>query len=407
MRVLLLLSIAFGVMSLGGCSDAQETVPTASSPDPVGDDPADQPPDGITAEMVIDGLSAPVFVASPPGDTSRLMIVEQGGRIRLLRSGGLVQAPFLDISDRVGGASGERGLLGLAFHPNHTQNGFFYVNYTNASGATVISRFETSPGGNAADASSETVILTVPQPFSNHNAGMLAFGPKDGYLYVGLGDGGSGGDPQNLAQNPQSLLGKMLRLDVDGGQPYAIPDDNPYINNADTLAEIWSMGLRNPWRYSFDRLTGDLYIGDVGQSSAEEINYRPASSGGKENYGWRLKEGTACFNPAQNCDGGLDLTDPVYEYFHSAPSSPCSVTGGYVYRGQAIASLAGHYFFGDFCSGQIWSFVVSQQGVTDFIDRTAELGLGGISVSSFGEDARGELYVVDYGGTVYKIIPSN
>jgi hypothetical protein len=308
---------------------------------------------GITTERVASGLSSPIFVTSPPGDLQRLFIVERPGRIVILINGQVLPDPFLDIVGRVL-SGGERGLLGLAFHPDYDNNGYFYVNYTNTSGNTVVSRFEISADPDLADSSSEYLLLTISQPYSNHNGGMIAFGPNDGYLYIGMGDGGSGGDPQNRAQNDGVLLGKMLRIDVDGSSPYGIPPDNPFAGPGDPLDEIWARGLRNPWRFSFDRQTGDIYIADVGhwrfsfdrqtgdiyiadvgQSQWEEIDYQPASGSGGENYGWRLMEGNHCYNPPVDCDPG-GLTYPIYEYSHGGSPFRCSITGGYVYRGNAI-----------------------------------------------------------------------
>ncbi len=394
----LLAAIALFILPTG-CSEEEDIKAATNPPDPV---PVSSE---LNAEVVVSGLSQPVFAGAPSGDNNRLFVVEKAGQIRIVRDNTLAPTPFLDITDRVEASAGERGLLGLAFAPEYITNGFFYVNYTDQSGRTIISRFSVTSNPDLANASSEQIILTVDQPFANHNAGMLAFSPIDGYLYIGLGDGGSGGDPQNNAQNPSTLLGKMLRIDVSGGLPYTVPADNPYVNSPDTLNEIWSFGLRNPWRYSFDRVTGALYIGDVGQNSTEEIDFSPATSTGRENYGWRLKEGSDCFNPSQGCESGVNLTDPIHEYSHSDPSSPCSVTGGYVYRGAAMPLLSGTYFFADFCSGQVWSFRYDNGTKTEFQDRTAELGLPQIPIASFGEDADGELYIVDFSGTVYKIVP--
>jgi glucose/arabinose dehydrogenase len=361
----------------------------------------------LTTVRVASGLSAPVFVTSPPGDFDRLFIVEQTGRIRILTGGEVLPNPFLDISDNVS-YGGERGLLGLAFHPDYTDNGFFYVNYTDNDGNTVIARFSVSDDPNLADPSSDATILTIDQPYGNHNGGMIAFGPQDGYLYIGMGDGGSGGDPENRAQDDGQLLGKLLRIDVDGGFPYAIPPDNPFAGPGDPLDEIWAKGLRNPWRFSFDRETYDLYIGDVGQNLWEEIDFQPAASQGGENYGWRLMEGNHCYNPPSDCDPG-GLTYPIYEYSHGGSPFRCSITGGYVYRGSAIPDLAGTYFFADYCSNQIWSFRYVDGDITEFTDRTDELDPGsGMSIddiSSFGQDANGELYIIDLGGEVFKIVP--
>ena len=237
----------------------------------------------LTTVRVASGLSAPVFVISPPGDMQRAFIVEQPGRIKILLDGEILPAAFLDITNDVS-YGGERGLLGLAFHPNYENNGYFFVNYTNNSGTTIISRFTVTSDPDIADPNSETLILSITQPFGNHNGGMLAFGPNDGYLYIGMGDGGSGGDPGNRSQDDGELLGKMLRIDIDGGSPYGIPEDNPFEGRGDPLDEIWAKGLRNPWRFSFDRSSGDMYISDVGQNAWEEIDFQPASSAGGEKY---------------------------------------------------------------------------------------------------------------------------
>ena len=362
----------------------------------------------VSTRLVASGLDFPVFVTAPDGD-ARLFIVEQDGRILILESGLVLVTPFLDITGLMGGsASGfdERGLLGLAFPPDYGTTGFFYVNYTRFNDSqTIIARYKTdSMNPNLADTTdpnSPTVLLEFAQPFANHNGGTVAFGP-DGMLYIGMGDGGAAGDPSNRAQDDSILLGKMLRIDVSGnlGDPYTIPGDNPHVGAGDPLDEIWAKGLRNPYRFSFDRQTGDLYIADVGQGLWEEVDVQPAASTGAENYGWRLKEGLACFNPPVACDPG-GLTDPVHVYGHSV--SPCggSITGGYVYRG-TLTELQGHYFFADFCSSQIWSFVWDGgTGVTDFTDRTAEFAppSGSIAgISAFGEDGFGELYIVDRGG---------
>lgn len=361
----------------------------------------------ITSIRVASGLSSPVFVTSPAGDLQRLFIVEQPGIIKILKDGVILPDPFLDIAARVS-FGGERGLLGLAFHPDYDNNDYFYVNYTNNSGNTVISRFEVTGDPDIADPASEFILLIISQPFSNHNGGMIAFGSSDGYLYIGMGDGGSGGDPGNRSQNDGLMLGKILRIDVDGGDPYGIPPDNPFVGPGNPLDEIWAKGLRNPWRFAFDRLAGDLYIGDVGQNAWEEIDYQPASSLGGENYGWRFMEGNHCYNPSNDCDPG-GLTYPIHEYSHGGSPFRCSVTGGYVYRGSAIPDLQGRYFFADYCSDQIWSLLYDGDNVTELIDRTAELdpgeGLTINDISSFGEDAAGELYIVDLGGEVFKVVP--
>ncbi len=359
----------------------------------------------LSVVEIISGLSAPVFTTSPPGDPHRLLILEQTGKILVYKNGAVLPAPFLDLTSLIS-TGGERGLLGLAFHPRYDSNGLFYVNYTDTNGATTVARYQVSPNPDVADASSAFTMLTVSQPFANHNAGMLAFSPIDGYLYIGLGDGGSANDPQNNGQKPGTLLGKMIRIDVDGGSPYAVPGDNPWAGVPDTLDEIWAFGLRNPWRYSFDRVTGDLYLADVGQNTLEEVNFQDSGSPGGENYGWRLKEGTNCFNPPTDCDPGGLLTDPIHEYTHGGSPFRCSVTGGYVYRGCAIPDLQGTYFFADYCSGQVWSLRYDGNALTDFQDRTIELGLPAMDISSFGQDDWGELYILAYDlGKVFKIVP--
>lgn len=356
----------------------------------------------LDIDTVAMGLSSPLFVTHAPGDNSRLFVIEQAGRIRIIKNGALLARPFLNITSRIA-SGGERGLLGLAFHPNYAANRQFFVNYTNLSGHTVIERFECSTtDADSAVVATDTVLLTINQPFSNHNGGMIAFGP-DGYLYIGMGDGGSGGDPDERAQNPLELLGKMLRINVDGGS--LIPPDNPFVGNPSYRPEIWALGLRNPWRWSFDRSTGDMYIGDVGQGVLEEVSYQLAASNGGENYGWDIKEGTACFEPPSGCSS-TGLTDPIYEYPHA--SGRCSITGGYVYRGCAMPDMQGRYFFADYCTSEIWSVRVIGGAATDLQNHTAELGLALAGLSSFGEDNRGEIYVCHFlGGRVLQIVADN
>lgn len=313
----------------------------------------------IDLETFATGLNQSIGLTHAGDD--RLFVIEQGGRIRIVMSDGQVlPTPFLDIDARINSDANERGLLGLAFHPNYAENGYFYVNYSDNSGDTRLSRFSVSESDpNIADPDSEVILLTENQPFSNHNGGHVAFGP-DGYLYTGLGDGGSGGDPDNYAQNRQTFLGKMLRIDVDNGDPYAIPPDNPFANDDFTLDEIWALGLRNPWRFSFDRETGDLWIGDVGQNAWEEIDFQPANSPGGENYGWRCYEGNTAYNLSQ-CGGITDLTDPIHVYQNNF-STGCSVTGGYVYRGSEFPKLQGFYLYTDYCSGRIWTLFRNNDG---------------------------------------------
>jgi glucose/arabinose dehydrogenase len=349
------------------------------------------PPTEINLEAVATGLTSPVYLTSPPGD-ARLFVVEQGGRLRIIDNGQLLGGSFLDISADIS-SGGERGLLSLAFHPNYGTNGYFYVNYTDQGGDTRVERYTVSGSPNVADAQSAKLILTVAQPFANHNGGLVTFGP-DGMLYVGMGDGGAAGDPGNEGQNRNTLLGALLRIDVDGGDPYAIPPDNPFVGQGGARGEIWAYGLRNPWRFSFDAVGGTLYIADVGQNAWEEVNAVPSTQMGV-NYGWRLMEGAHCFNPSTNCDQtGLEL--PVLEYAHS---QGCSVTGGYVYRGSAITGLGGHYFYGDYCAGWIRSFRLENGETRD--ERTWEVGSIG-QIFSFGVDASNELYVLTSQGTVYR-----
>ena len=351
--------------------------------------------DAIELERVINGLTQPLLVTHAADGSDRLFVVEQGGRILIHDGSRLLDQPFLDISSEIS-SGGERGLLGLAFHPDYESNGFFFVNYTDRRGDTVVSRFSISGDPNRADASSEVEVLSFNQPQSNHNGGHLAFGP-DGYLYIASGDGGGSGDPQNNGQDQNTLLGKLLRIDVNG-LPFAIPPSNPFVGRGNARSEIWAYGLRNPWRFSFDRRTGDLFIGDVGQNREEEIDFQPAASSGGENYGWRRKEGSTCFQPASGCNDP-SFTDPILVYGHSPH---CSVTGGYRYRGSDNADLRGVYVFGDFCSGVIWGAEPGSNGVWS----TRVLADSGLSITSFGEDQRGELYVVDRGGSVYRFAAS-
>lgn len=351
---------------------------------------------------VATGLSDPVLVTSAPGDSTRLFVVEQTGDIRVIKNGLLLATPYIDLTSLIK-VSSEQGLLGMAFHPNYQSNGYFFVNYSRTSdGATVVSRFHVSGNPDIADSLSESNVITIAQPFSNHNGGMIAFGPSDHYLYIGMGDGGNGGDPGNRAQNKLNLLGKMLRLDIDTTSGYKIPASNPFVGNAAYAPEIWTLGWRNPWRFSFDRGTGNMYIGDVGQNAFEEVDVEPSGSGGR-NYGWRLKEGYHCYNPSSQCDTLVGLTDPVWEFDHSVG---CSVTGGYVYRGCAMPDWQGAYFFSDYCSGDVWSFRWTGTNISVIDTLTPQLGTSGLNIVAFGEDYYGELYVVDLGGTVSKIVPN-
>jgi glucose/arabinose dehydrogenase len=349
------------------------------------------PATSVRLVEVASGLGSPLFLTAPAGD-SRLFVVEQPGRIRVIRNGSLLATPFLDLTAKVT-SGGERGLLSVAFHPQYASNGFLYVDYTDRNGDTRVERYHVSTDADRADPASAHLVLGVAQPYANHNGGLLMFGP-DGKLYVGMGDGGSGGDPLGNGQNPNVLLGKLLRLDVDAADPYGIPAGNPFIGQAGKRAEIWAIGLRNPWRYSFDRDSGILYVADVGQDAWEEVNAVPVSTAGA-NYGWNTMEATHCYKPSTGCDTrGLVL--PVLEYGHG---EGCSVIGGYVYRGSALPSLRGTYFYSDFCSGFIRSFRLSGGAAAE--QKQWDLGQLG-AVLSFGEDAAGELYVLTADGRVLR-----
>ena len=355
------------------------------------------PAQSLTLEPMATGLARPVDIAHAGDGSGRLFIVLQGGQIVIHDGTDVLVAPFLDVTSLVS-CCGERGLLGLAFHPDYASNGFFYVNYTDESGDTVIARYRVSADPDLADPGSADILLTVAQPHANHNGGQLRFGPDD-LLYIALGDGGGGGDPDNRAQDPSDLLGKILRIEVDSGSPYAVPPDNPFVGVAGARAEIWALGLRNPWRFSFDRLTGDLFIADVGQGAREEVDFQQAGSNGGGNYGWRLMEGSNCFSPSVGCNDG-SLVLPVIEYGHV--DGNCSVTGGYRYRGARLPALAGLYLYADFCSGRIWTAVeeaVSGWSSSEALDTTNLF-------SAFGEDELGELYIVGLAqssGAVYRI----
>ena len=354
--------------------------------------------DRIQLTQLASGLDDPLGVVNAGDGSDRLFVVLQPGRILIWDGGQFLPTPFLNIENRVS-CCGERGLLGLAFHPDYTNNGELYVNYTDNSGDTVIARYSVSQvDPDVADPNSEEILLTIDQPFSNHNGGQINFGP-DGYLYIGTGDGGSAGDPGNRAQNLQDLLGKMLRIDVDTTAPYGIPADNPFVGNPAARDEIWAYGLRNPWRFSFDRDTGDMFIGDVGQNLIEEIDYQLADSPGGENYGWRLMEGSDCFDPPSNCNDGT-LTLPILEYEHFGGGGfNCSVTGGYRYRGANQTEIDGLLIYGDYCSGKIWA---GAQVQGDFWVAIEALDTNE-AITSFGEDEDGELYMVEQGGGFFLV----
>lgn len=389
-------------LALPGCGSSSPTpLPTPSGP--TGTCGAGTPVPGtptLTTVLVARGLASPLDLKFAPGDRSRIFVVEQPGRIRVIRDGTLVAAPFLDVSGRIS-TGGERGLLGLAFHPGYAQNGRFFVNYTDRNGDTHVAEFHATPGTDTADAGSERLLLFVTQPFANHNGGGLAFG-RDGMLYIGLGDGGSGGDPFRNGQNLGTLLGKLLRIDVDRGTPYAVPADNPFTTTAGARGEIWAYGLRNPWRFAFDGATGDLVIADVGQSQWEEIDVGLASRRGGENYGWNVTEGNHCFQPASGCNMA-GITPPVLEYDHG---EGCSITGGVVYRGCRLPGYQGTYFYADYCTHFVRSVRLDGGRATEPRDWTAALGRGLNSPTSFGLDADGEAYIVDQDGEVYRIVPA-
>ena len=351
------------------------------------------PPSATTMRLqqVGDRFRNPVHLSSPPGD-QRLFVVEQAGRIGIVKNGSTLAAPFLDISERVR-SGGEQGMLSVAFHPDYRRSGFFFVNFTDRQGDTRVERFKVSSNPDVADAASSKLIIGIDQPFSNHNGGHVQFGP-DRMLWIGMGDGGSGGDPRGNGQSRQALLGKMLRIDVDRGDPYAIPPNNPYASGSSGRGEIWAIGLRNPWRFAFDRTSGLLYIADVGQSALEEIHVEPASRAGL-NYGWNIMEGNRCYR-GDGCDrNGLQI--PQVSFNHAG--NACSVTGGHVYRGQRIPAIAGHYFYSDYCAGWLRSFRYQNGRVTD----AREWTIGDIgNVVSFGEDASGELYIIAEDGRVFR-----
>lgn len=360
----------------------------------LGGEAASAPPVGPRLVKVAQ-VDQPVVITAPKG-SRQLFVVSQPGKILLLSGGKVNPRPFLNITGRVK-SGGEQGLLGLAFHPKYAANGRFFVNFTGSDGATNIVEFKRS-SPTAANPGSARTLLKISQPQANHNGGNLAFGP-DGKLYIGMGDGGGGGDPERAGQNLNSLLGKMLRIDVDGAQPYGIPAGNPFAKTPNARAEIWAYGLRNPWRFSFDRTTGDLWIGDVGQNAWEEIDHARVGKAG-QNYGWNSREGRHPFDGGQTPRGRT--TDPVAEYSHAGGG--CSVTGGFVYRGNSVPALKGRYVYGDFCTGQVWTLAGSgPAGAPREI--TGRLGTKVEGLSTFGEDAAGELYLGMIGtNSIYKFV---
>ncbi len=424
-RLAFLVFLALGALNVSGCTSAEAediihlpvvsnvvATPTpsqtASSTPPSTEPPTPTPSvtltptatptfPAIALTTVASGLASPVDMADPGDGSGRLFVVEQDGLVRIVQDGQVAATPFLDITGRVA-CCGERGLLGIALPPGYQQKGYFYVNYTTeALGRlqTRISRFFLTADPTVADPASEQIVFVYDQPYGNHNGGGLAFGP-DGFLYIGAGDGGSGGDPENRAQNLGDTLGKMLRIDVETGSPltYTVPITNPFVDQTRTLPEIWAYGLRNPWRYSFDRQTGDLFIADVGQSAWEEINFQIAASPGGENYGWRITEGNHCYNPDPCDTAGQTL--PIAEYDRS---SGRSVTGGFVYRGAAYPALQSIYLYADYVSGRIWGLRFDGAGWENHLFLET-----GRNISSFGQDAVGEVYVIDHGGEILRVV---
>lgn len=377
-RLIALLLLLLPVLS--ACGDAQENQDGAQSFERFG------------LEQTAAGFTQPLLVTHAGDGSGRIFVVQQDGVIYTVENGERGDAPFLDVSGLLVSSGGEQGLLGLAFHPDYEENGFFYIYYTGQGGDSVIARYEVSDDPNIADAESRSEVLSFAQPYQNHNGGHITFGP-DGYLYIGTGDGGSGGDPEDNGQSLETYLGKLLRLDVDNGEPYAVPADNPDLG-ANALPEIWAYGLRNPWRFSFDRETDELFIGDVGQNAVEEISYAPADSSGGENYGWNVMEGDTCFE-TENCDKET-LTLPILSYEHSEGRS---VTGGYVYRGESAAELVGSYVYADL-NGKVW--LAERDGDIWESELAAETGK---TITSFGEDEAGELYLTDYAsGAIFRFV---
>ncbi len=368
-----------------------QAVPTTTS--------ATQFPDAGSANWTpfVSGLTKPTDLKGPDDGSGRLFILEQPGRIRIVQNGQLLDTPFLDITRQVGSQGSEQGLLGIDFDPNFAQNGIFFTNYTDRQGNSVVSQWNVSSSDpNQADPQSEQVLLTLDQPYQNHNGGGVFFGP-DGYLYLSFGDGGSGGDPQGNGQNTNTLLGTILRIQPNLQGGYSIPSGNPFAGGQGGQQEIYLYGLRNPWRFSFDQATGDMYIADVGQNQWEEVDFLPAGSSGGENFGWNYYEGSHAYagQPPQ----GVDFTFPVYEYSHD---QGCSITGGYVYRGSDLPNWQGIYLFGDYCSGEVWGMLRDAQGQW----QTQALFQTPYNISAFGQDASGSVYLLDHSqGQVLKLVP--
>ncbi len=368
-----------------GPGETPEPTPTPAEPGEIPD---------LTLEPVVSGLARPTFLTHAGDGSGRLFVLEKPGLIRIIQNGSLLSEPFLDIRTVVHDGGNEQGLLGLAFHPDYASNGRFFVAYTTTN-TNSVAEYRVTSNPNVADPASGKVLIAAPDQYSNHNGGMLAFGP-DGYLYIAMGDGGSSGDPLNSGQSLDTLLGKILRIDIDSGNPYSIPASNPFVGESGANGEIWAYGLRNPWRFAFDRETGDLWIADVGQNRLEELNFQPGSSAGGENFGWNIMEASDCFRPQSGCDqSGLVL--PIFEYTHG---QGCSITGGYVYRGAAMPGLRGTYLFTDYCTGNLWA---TQRAGGEFT--TEQIGKIPGGISSFGESEDGELYLVnDPDGVIYRLV---
>ena len=368
---------------------------------------------------ISDGFDKPIYIIPTPNNNSEFLVLEQKGVIKIIKNNKVSKSPFLDIRDRVHRPlfpGDEMGLLSLAFDPNFNQNSYFYVHYNDKDDNTIISRFQVD--GKLADKSSEKNILTLSQPYSNHNGGTITFG-IDGYLYIGLGDGGSVGDPEKRAQDLSNLFGSILRIDVNSDKPYIVPKDNPFTHYRKFKDEIWAYGLRNPWRFSFDVLTGDMLIGDVGQHLWEEINIEYSGSGGGNNYGWNILEGNHCYPEGEDCSSD-DYMMPVYEYPNNANYAKtlfgikqpnmdgCSITGGYVYRGDDIPELYGRYIFGDYCTGKVWSILIQDNDVINLKNHTKNImdsmGKKEFYLSSFGQDNNNEIFLIDYNGTIYQLV---
>ncbi len=399
MRRLLLLVLAAAPVVFFACGDDDATAPSPSSSAETAtpDSSPSASTDGVTTQLVATGFKRPTFVTNAGDGSGRLFVLEKSGVISVIdKDGKKDSTPFLDITSLVRSTGNEQGLLGLAFHPDFATNGRFFVDYTALNADNTVAEFHVSRTGGPADPAPVKKLLGVPDQYPNHNGGMLAFGP-DGYLYISMGDGGSGGDPDGNGQNLGAYLGKILRVDVNAGDPYGIPTTNPFLKIAGARSEIWAYGLRNPWRFTFDRDTGDLWIGDVGQNKYEEIDFQAAADKGGANYGWNTMEGLHCYEPETGCDQ-TGLVKPIFEYDHG---KGCSVTGGYVYRGKAVPALAGKYLFTDYCDATFWATTRSASG--EFT--TEELGKLPGGITSFGEDESGELYfALDSEGSIYRFV---